>query len=45
MTATDFDYLLLKVQPLIMKQDTNMRQAIPASTRLALTLCYLATGK
>lgn len=44
MTASDFDYLLRKVQPLIHKQDTNMRQAIPASTRLALTLRFLATG-
>ena len=34
-----------KVSPLISKQDTTMRLAIPAAVRLAVTLRYLATGK
>lgn len=45
MNTTDFDYLLGKVSPLISKQDTNMREAITAKTRLIVTLRYLATGK
>ena len=32
------------VAPLITQQDTNMRQAISAGERLALTLRFLATG-
>lgn len=44
MSATDFEFLLNKIEPLIMKQDTQMRTAIPAKIRLAITLRYLATG-
>ena len=40
-----FDELLEMVRPLIQKQDTNMRQSIPAGEKLALTLRYLATGE
>lgn len=36
-TAT-FEYLLEKVTPIILKQNTVMREAIPAGERLALTL-------
>lgn len=43
-TAT-FEELLGKVRPLITKQDTTFRQAIPAGERLAITLRYLATGE
>ncbi|CAN7946872.1 unnamed protein product, partial [Ixodes pacificus] len=43
-TAT-FEELLGKVRPLIVKQDTPFRQAIPAGERLAITLRYLATGE
>ena len=39
------DELLEMVRPLIQKQDTNMRQSIPAGETLALTLRYLATGE
>lgn len=42
---SDFEFLLNLVTPLIKKQDTNMRQSIPAGCRLALTLRYLAAGE
>lgn len=45
MTKEDFEYILEKVSPLIVKQDTNMRKAVTPKTRLAVTLRYLATGK
>lgn len=44
MSSTDFEYLLTKVSPIISKQDTQLRDAIPAKVRLALTLRFLATG-
>lgn len=44
MNAEDFDYLLEKVEPLIQKRDTNMRRAVSPTTKLAITLRYLATG-
>lgn len=44
MNDDDFNYLLLLTTPLIEKADTNMRQSIPASERLAVTLRFLATG-
>ncbi|KAM7295076.1 uncharacterized protein ISCGN_024581 [Ixodes scapularis] len=43
-TAT-FEELLGKVRPLIVKQDTPFRQAIPAGERLAITLRYPAIGE
>jgi len=42
-TDTFYD-LLHRVEPLITKQNTTMRDAISAGERLALTLRYLATG-
>jgi hypothetical protein len=39
-----FNELVNKVSPLISRQNTNMRAAIPADLRLALTLRFLATG-
>lgn len=39
-----FDELLSKVGPFIAKQDTKMRKAISAETRLAITLRFLASG-
>lgn len=44
MSASDFEYLLEKVSPLISKKDTLKRDAIPAKIRLAITLRFLATG-
>ena len=44
MTASDFELLQQLIGPSIKKQDTNMREAIPISTRLAVTLRFLATG-
>lgn len=44
MSTVDFDNLLMKITPLISKQDTQLREAVPARTRFAITLRYLATG-
>lgn len=44
MTEENFNDLLTKIRPIIEKQDTKMRAAIPASVRLYVTLRYLATG-
>lgn len=41
----DFGELLRAVDPLICKQDTVFRNAIPSEKRLAITLRYLVTGK
>ncbi|XP_042146016.1 protein ALP1-like [Ixodes scapularis] len=45
MDTGTFEELLRKVRPLIEKQDTSFREAIPAGERLAITLRYLATGE
>lgn len=44
MNAASYDELLDMVRPLIQKEDTIMREAIPASERLSITLRFLATG-
>lgn len=44
MSFFDFEYLLNKVAPIIAKQDTQLRHAIPPEVRLAITLRFLATG-
>lgn len=44
MSLTDFEYLLSQISSKISKQDTQLREAIPARIRLAITLRYLATG-
>lgn len=44
MSFSDFEYLLQKISPIVAKQDTNWRDAIPVKLRLAVTLRYLATG-
>ena len=44
MDSSSFEELLQKVGPKITFKDTNMRQAIPAGERLAVTLRFLATG-
>jgi hypothetical protein len=44
MSECDFNYLLQLIAPIISKQDTNFRDSIPANTRLAITLRFLATG-
>jgi len=40
MTASDFELLLQLIGPSIKKQHTNMREAIPKSKRLAVTLHF-----
>lgn len=44
MSKSDFEFLMNRIRPNIQRQDTNMRNAIPVTTRLAITLRYLATG-
>lgn len=44
MNIADFNNLLEIVSPLIKKENSNMREAIPPGERLALTLRFLATG-
>ena len=42
--ATSFDELLNIITPRIEKRNTTMRDAIPSSQRLSITLRYLAIG-
>ncbi|XP_029340971.1 uncharacterized protein LOC115033105 [Acyrthosiphon pisum] len=44
MSATDFEFLLCKIGPMIRKSNTNMREAIPVQERLAVSLRFLASG-
>lgn len=44
MDEPTFNELLSKISPLIKKNDTVMRKAIPACERLAVTLRFLASG-
>ena len=44
MSPERFDALLTMVKLWIKEKDTSFRQAIPADERLALTLCFLASG-
>ncbi|KAF0713787.1 protein ANTAGONIST OF LIKE HETEROCHROMATIN PROTEIN 1-like [Aphis craccivora] len=44
MSASDFEYILNKIGPVITKLDTNLRKAIPAQERFAITLRFLASG-
>jgi hypothetical protein len=45
MTVECCETLAVKVGPIIGKQDTWYRKAIPVEERLTLTLRYLATGR
>lgn len=42
--ADKFDELLEMVQEMLSKQNTKLRMAIPVTTKLEITLRYLATG-
>ena len=44
MSLADFEYLLRKLEPIISKEDTQLRDSIPAKIRLAITLRFLASG-
>ena len=44
MEKPQFDELLGRVTPLIVRKNTNMREAISAAERLAITLRFLASG-
>lgn len=43
-SPVQFDFLLEQVRHIITKQDTNMRKAISAPTRLSITLRFLSSG-
>lgn len=45
MDEDTFNHLLIKVQPLIEKQNTSFRDAIPPAERLAVALRFLASGR
>jgi hypothetical protein len=45
MSDKNVQYLIAKVNPLIAKQDTVMRNAITPEARIAATLRFLATGR
>ncbi|XP_050297444.1 uncharacterized protein LOC126736878 [Anthonomus grandis grandis] len=45
MESNTFDELLSLMRPYLSKQDTAMRQSIPADERLIATLRFLATGR
>ncbi|XP_074030781.1 uncharacterized protein [Leptinotarsa decemlineata] len=44
MSNSDFENILRKIAPVIIKQDTKFRPAISVSDRLTITLRFLATG-
>ena len=44
MSPDTFDHSVQWLQPVIQKQNTNFRQPIYVKERLAITLCYLASG-
>jgi len=44
MESEYFEFLLCKIGPKIMKQDTQLRKAVSVEKRLAVTLRFLATG-
>lgn len=44
MSPFDFEYLLNKIEVNVSRKDTTFRDSIPAATRLAITLRFLATG-
>ena len=44
LTADNFDELLSLIESSIQRQDTIMREALPAKIKLEITLTYLATG-
>jgi hypothetical protein len=45
MSDENVPYLIVKVKPLIVKQDTVMRNAITPEARIAAPLRFLVTGR
>lgn len=44
MSLSDFEHLVQKVSPFVVKHNTDWRDSIPVKIRLAVTLRFLATG-
>ncbi|KAJ8881249.1 hypothetical protein PR048_017725 [Dryococelus australis] len=44
MSASDFEYLLTRIGPLIVRRDKNTRESILIEGRLAVTLRFLLLG-
>jgi hypothetical protein len=44
MTENNFKELLSMLNPMLQRQDTNMRDAVPLHVKLEITLRYLASG-
>ena len=44
MSLADFHFLLSKVEPIISRQDTHLRETIPAKIRLSIAMRILASG-
>ena len=44
MSKSEFEFLLNAIGPRITKRGTNMRSAIPITTRLVITLRFVTTG-
>jgi len=44
MSSTDFEFLINLIGPKVIKENTNFRDSISVSVRLAITLRFLSTG-
>ncbi|KOB77821.1 Uncharacterized protein OBRU01_03436 [Operophtera brumata] len=44
MTVENFNTLLENITSMIQREDTVLREAIPARTKLQVALCYIVTG-
>lgn len=45
MSSTDFEFLINLIGPKVAKENTNFRESISVSVRLAITLRFLSSGE
>ncbi|CAI6353895.1 unnamed protein product [Macrosiphum euphorbiae] len=45
MSSTDFEFLINLIGPKVAKENTNFRESISVSVRLAITLSFLSSGE